>query len=354
MTVDNFDYKTFAAAMAEQAKDLVPKDLKDFEREYVIKTLGNFTLLAGEALCNDESLQLTEEQAVFITQLIAEWSFYKSIDLINSGILPEYWDNIMQKIAFTIFDIAKRAVLQKIPQDRLLEAIEQQVTKVYKESIAELEQRGIIDAETKTNAENQSHIITMAEQAKAEQQKEQELKQQAEAEESEKRAQEARKAKEERRAKERQARTQQKIKESMPKGISHKQLKLMSLALVLKVLSQDKVTTILNKFNENDSMAISSYMDMADLESHIDGDLVNDCLKEIKKFLPVKKKLTKENIISNIAYLQNKNGRESLERVVKNERPLVKRFVTQAIDGEYGDLPLKVAGIINEYIEENV
>ena len=47
-------------------------------------------------------------------------------------------------------------------------------------------------------------------------------------------------------------------------------------------------------------------------------------------------------------------SRERIEKVLKNERPLVKRFVSQAYDGEYGDLPLRVAGIITEYIEESV
>ena len=104
MPIEGFDFQAFAASMAEQAKELVPKDLEDREKEYIVKTLGNFTLLAGEALYNDEQLNLTAEQAVFITQVIAEWSFHKSIDLIHSGILPEYWDSIMQKIAFTIFE----------------------------------------------------------------------------------------------------------------------------------------------------------------------------------------------------------------------------------------------------------
>ena len=94
---------------------------QDREKEYIVKTLGNFTLLAGEALYNDTQLNLTVDQAVFITQIIAEWSFHKSIDLIHSGILPQYWDSIMQKIAFTIFEVAKQAVIRKIPQDQLLQ-----------------------------------------------------------------------------------------------------------------------------------------------------------------------------------------------------------------------------------------
>ena len=95
-------------------------------------------------------------------------------------------------------------------------------------------------------------------------------------------------------------------------------------------------------------------MNMADLESHIDGDLITDCLKEMKDFLPIKKKLTKENVVSDLMRLHVTESRERIEKVLKNERPLVKRFVSQAYDGEYGDLPLRVAGIVTEYIEESV
>jgi hypothetical protein len=94
-------------------------------------------------------------------------------------------------------------------------------------------------------------------------------------------------------------------------------------------------------------------MNMADLESHLDGDLVTDCLKEMRDFLPLKRKLTKENVVIDIINLQKERSRERIEKALKKERPLVKRFVAQAFEGEYGELPLKVAGIITEYIEEN-
>lgn len=350
MAIEGFDYKGFAASMAEQAKDLVPPDLQDQEKEYIVKTLGNFTHLAGEALYNDTSLNLNADQAVFITQIIAEWSFHKSIDLIHSGILPQYWDSIMQKIAFTIFEVAKQAVIRKIPQDQLLQAVEHHVVKVYKQSIEELQKKGVIDEETKSRAENQSNIDQMAQQAQAEQQR----KQQEMAAESERNAAEARKRKEEKRAKQREEKQAAAIAASVPQGISNKQMKLMSLALVLKILSQDKVTTILNKFNSNDSLAISQYMNMANLESQIDSDLITDCLKEMKDFLPIKKKLTKENVVADITRLYVTESREKIEKVLKRERPLVKRFVSQAYDGEYGELPLRVAGIVAQYLEESV
>lgn len=346
MPIEGFDYKGFAASMSEQAKELVPPELKDHEKEYVVKTLGNFTLLAGEALYNDTQLNLNADQAVFITQIIAEWSYHKSIDLIHSGILPQYWDSIMQKIAFTIFEVAKQAVIRKIPQDQLLQAVEHHVIKVYNQSIEELEKKGVIDEEIKNRAESQSNIDAMAKQA----QEEQEKMKQAQLEEANRCADEAEKRKEEKNKK----RKLEREMASMPKGISNKQMKLMTLALVLKILSQDKVTTILNKFDSNDSLIISQYMNMADLESHIDGDLVTDCLKEIKEYLPIKRKLTKENVLGDLLRLYRSNSRDKIERVIKNERPLVKRFIAQSYDGEFANLPLRVAGIVAQYIEDNV
>jgi hypothetical protein len=335
--------------MTEQAKELVPPDMKDFEKNYIVKTLGDFTLKAGEALYNDESLNLTPEQAVFITQVIAEWSFHKSVDLIHSGILPEYWDSIMQKIAFTIFEVAKQAFIRRIPQDQMLQAVEHHVVKVYKQSIEELQEKGVIDEEVKNRAENQSNIDAMAKQVQEEQAK---MQQQA-AEESARMAEEVRKQKEEARAKERAERGTAKPV-NMGGGVTHKQLRLMTLAMVLKVLSQDKVTTILNKFEANDSKSISQYMNMADLESQLNGDLVVDYLKEMKEVLPIKRKLTKENVVLDLINLYKIHSRERIASVIKKERPLVKRFVAQAYDGEYGELPLKIAGIVTEYIEENI
>lgn len=346
MPIEGFDYKEFATSMAEQAKQLVPQELEDREKEYIVKTLGNFTLLAGEALYNDDQLNLSAEQAVFITQIIAEWSFHKSIDLIHSGILPQYWDSIMQKIAFTIFEVAKQAVIRKIPQDQLLQAVEHHVVKVYNTCIEELQKKGIIDEEVKNRAESQSNIDAMAKQAQEEQQRQQ----MAAAEEAERNMQEAEKRREEKRAK----RRQEKQLASMPQGISNKQMKLMTLALVLKILSQDKVMTILNKFDSNDSFEISQYMNMADLESRLDGDLISGCLKEMKEYLPIKRKLTKENVLGDMLRIYRETPREKIEKIIKNERPLVKRFISQAYDGEYSGLPLKVAGIVAQYVEDSI
>lgn len=346
MAIEGFDYKGFAQSMAEQAKELVPKDLRPEDQEYIVNTLGNFTMLAGEAIYNDESLQITAEQAIFITQIIAEWSFHKSIDLIHSGINKDFWDSIMQKIAFTIFEVAKQGVIRNIAQEQLLQAVEHHVVKVYKKCIEDLQQRGVIDENTKEIAESQSNIDVMAKQAAEEQIKQKE----APLEEADSKRKEAQKQREEIRRK----RRLEKELETASGNVTVRQMKLMSLAMVLKILSQDKVITILNKFNEDENKLISQYMNMANLESQLDGDIFLNCLREMKNFIPSARKLTKENIMRDLLRIYKANSRESIEKVIKNERPLVKRFIAQAYDGEYSGLPLQVAGIVAQYVEDSI
>ena len=108
MATKDFDYENFAQNLAAQAQELVPPEFNDVQKQYVINTLGNFALLSGKALAEDPNLNFNAEQSITITQIIAEWSFHKSVDVIRSGIPQQYWDQIMQKIAYTIFEIAKQ------------------------------------------------------------------------------------------------------------------------------------------------------------------------------------------------------------------------------------------------------
>lgn len=343
MAIEGFDYKEFAKSMAQQAQGLVPQDISDEDKLYIVQTLGNFTLMAGEALYGDESLKLTAEQAIFITQIIAEWSFHKTIDLVHSGIDRQYWDGIMQKIAFTIFEVAKQAVIRNIPQDQLLQAVEHHVVKVYKQSIEELKQKGIIDEATMTEAQNQSNIDAMARQA-------QEMQKQEEANAEEKRK-EAQKRREEKRN---QKKIEQQQQTQTIKGVNEKQMKLISLAMLLKILSTEKAAVILNSFDIEDSKQIKNYMEMVNLESQLDSDLLSGCLKELKAYLPIKRKLTQDNVLGDLLRIYRTTPRENIEKTIRNERPLVKRFISKAYDGEYSGLPLKVAGIVAQYVEDSI
>ena len=173
MAIEGFNYKEFAQNLTQQAVELVPQEFNDLEKQYVVNTLLNFSTMAGEALYNDTESNFNADQATMITQIIAEWSFHKSVDLIKSKIPQEYWDSVMQKIAFTIFEIAKQTFKQGLPQDQILSLIEHHVKKAYLGAIAELKDKGCIDEALMEQASKQSNIDTMMQQMSEEQQAEQ-------------------------------------------------------------------------------------------------------------------------------------------------------------------------------------
>ena len=336
MPIEGFDYKQFATDLATQAKDLVPQEFEQFQKDYVVNTLANFSNMAGEAISNDAEAGFNAEQAIFLTQIIAEWSFHKSVDVIRSGIQPEYWDVVLQKIAFTIFEIGKNTIKQNLPQDKILELVESQVLKAYEEALEELQQRGMIDEELKEKAEKQNNLNQLMEQVEAEQAAQREA----------------------------EAAQQQQTQEGVPSEVQQpvvqnnevdkKLFKLASLALLLRTMSQDRVSTILNKFNQQDAQLVIQYMNMPDLNQRVDTNTAMQCLKEIKTNLPSRRATTKNQLIFRIKNALQDTPREKLDLLLKHERINVKKFVTTALQDELYELPPKVSNVIAQHIENSV
>lgn len=322
MAIEGFDYKGFSDELATQAKDLLPAHFNDMQKNYVINTIKNFSTLSGEAIANDEKLNFNSDQAMLVTQIIAEWSFHKSIDLIKSGVLPDYWDSVMQKIAFTIFEISKQAIIQQVTQDEILKIVEHHVDKTYKKAIEELKQRNVINEEVFDRAISQSNIDEMMNQIQQEQQAEQ-VAQASQAQVS-------------------------------GDGSSAKILKLASVALLLKQVNQDKVQSILNKFNPQDAQTIIQYMQMPDLENKVDTSIAMKCLHEIKSNLPEPKHISFDKILYRMNKVFQKAPKEQLERVVSKERSVIKDFIQRSQEGEETPMPSKVASIIVQHLEESV
>lgn len=342
MPIEGFDYKEFAEMMSSQAGELIPKEFNDMQKNYVVKTLSNFTLLAGEAIANDEALGFNADQAIFVTQIIAEWAFHKSIDLVHSGILPEHWDGIMQKIAFTIFEVAKQAIMKNVPQDQILQLIEHHVNKSYKDAIDNLEKRGVISAEISQKAMSQSNIDDMAAQA-------------AQAEAEQKAAIEA--ATQQDTAQPQQPIAQAPIpttQTALPAKPMEKALKLMSVALVLKILPQDRVDAILEKFAPQDVETIQTYMKVENLEAGLDMSYTLKCLENIKEFLPRRKSPSQESIIRQLNKIFDTHPLDEIEKLFKSERPFLKRFIAKAYEGDYYPIPTRVAGIVVQYVKNSV
>lgn len=350
MAIEGFDYKEFAEMMASQAGELVPANFNEMQKNYVVKTLSNFTLLAGEAISNDESLNFNADQAVFVTQIIAEWSFHKSIDLVHSGIMPEHWDGVMQKIAFTIFEIAKQAIQKNIPQDKTLQLIEHHVDKTYKEAIDDLEKRGVITSEISKQAASQSNIDDMAKQM-------QEQEDAAAAAQAQEQPQEQQEPDSGIQAPVDTANGAEPVAQTQQKGIvkGDRPMKMKAIAMVLKLLDKKRSEEVLSQFSEDIADELRTLARTPRLEEQVDLRVAKQCLEDLKVILPKKKKLSQDNMVREMDKIFNQHDMEEVEKIVKSERPFVKRFVAQSYEGDYYQgVPLKVAKILVDYMKDNV
>lgn len=330
MAIQNFNYQEFAQNLTQQAAELVPAEFSDLEKQYVVNTLLNFSNLAGEALYNDTESNFNADQAMMITQIIAEWAFHKSVDLIRSGIPQEYWDSVMQKIAFTIFEIAKQTFKQGLPQDQILQLIEHHVKKTYLDSIAELKNKGFIDEALMEQAASQSNIDAMMQQMSEEQAASEVDNQPVQNNAAPPRP-----------------------SEQVPSA-SPKIFKLATVALLFRRMKQDKVQTILNKFNPEDAQTVIKYMDLPDLETRVSVSAALKCLNEIRTNLPKTTDISSGKIVSRLQKVTEGMDKQQIETILRLERQKVKRLVFNALEGEYYEMPPRVANIIATHIEDSV
>lgn len=334
MAIDGFNYQEFAQNLTEQAKELVPQDFNDLEKQYVVNTLLSFSTLAGEAIYNDTESNFNAEQAMMITQIIAEWSFHKSVDLIRSKIPQEYWDPVMQKIAFTIFEIAKQAYKQNLPQDQILQLIEHHVKKTYVDAITELRDKGLITDGLMEQAAKQSNIDAMMQQMSDEQQA----------------------AQQEEQAVDELAlnQPQNNQAETQNNSTSSKIFKLATVALVFQRLKQEKVQTFLDKFNPEDAQTVIKYMGISDLQSRMSVNTTLRCLNEIRTRLPKPQELSPTKIVMKLQKVTEGLDKQQLETILRAERLSVKRLVFNALEGEYYNMAPNIANIIATHIQDSV
>lgn len=336
MAINGFDYKGFAQNLAQQAFELIPADFNDMQKNYVANTLLNFSTIAGQSLYDEGQFDL--DTAIMITQIIAEWSYHKSVDLVRSGIPQQYWDPVMQKIAFTIFEIAKNAFGQNLPQDQILQLIEHHVKKTYLDCVAELKDKNLIDEGLMEQAASQSNIDAMQQQMQQEEQQQQAAVNQGSMP-----------------AQGNNIPMPQSRGLAVPPGTDTKILKLATLALLFQKVKQEKVQTILNKFDPNDAQSVIKFMEMPDLGQKVDASVALRCLQEIRTNLPKSRlALSPSKVVAKVQNISQYVQRPQLEQMLKLERPKVKKFVFNALEGEYYEIPPKVANIIATHIEDGV
>lgn len=331
MPIEGFDYKAFANNLAKQAQDFLmqpdsnasPSSLSVDEKKYIIDTVRKFCYMSGEALYNDASIKFNADQASIVTQFIGEWTFHKSIDLITGKIPPPNRDAILQLLAANIFNTAKLAIVKKMPDDALINLVEEKVKKVYQEEILKLVQKGVLTEAQAKLALNMSNMQEMVQKNAVE---------------------------------ETAAAVNNQQNGNIPAS-DKKVLKLASLAIVLKTLPPEKINPILDSLSKNDVMHVLNYMKMSNLEDKIDHDVIIKTLQEIKAILPKSDEINIPKLLKRYHKLLNNVRPEKLSKIALKERETVKYFILDTefpAEDVFSPLVIKsLVSIIEDKINDN-
>ena len=315
--IKSFNYEAFAKDLSGQAREVIPPDIENSDCDFVVDIIYRFCQMAGEALVKEENSALTAQEASLVTQFIGEWIFHKSIDLIRAGIDEQYRESVLQKVAFTVFDIAKKAVEKKIPQDQLINLVENQVKKCFTKAIEELASKGILSEEDSENALSQSNIDAMA-------------------------------------ATQAQTEIQQEEEHDIAAMSDSKIIKLASLAILMKNFPSQKIKNILQKFNKPEREVLLKYLKMPDLEEKLDMGATIRCFDEIKSALPEVVTVSYDKAFRRLCKTIKKADKNKVLEIIKDERPAVRDFVLAGYNNKKRKIPATVADVISKYLEEKV
>ena len=160
--IPGFSPQEFAENITSQASEVIPPEFQPADKQFIAEVIKKFCFMAGDAIVQDPNAGLNADQASLICQFIGEWTFHKSIDLTRGGVDINLREQVLQKVAFTIFEIAKQAIKKSMSQEDLIPLVETHVNKSFKNALEDLKKRNIIDEKTLKQAESQSNVDAMA------------------------------------------------------------------------------------------------------------------------------------------------------------------------------------------------
>ena len=301
MPIEGFDYKAFAVDLANQAGEILnkeggtnaaPSSLTDAEKKAIVDTVRKFCLMVGDALSKEDKLNFNAQQASIITQFIGEWTFHKSIDLSNGKIPPQLREPVLQVVAVNIYNTAKLAMIKNMPEDALINLIEEKVNQVYKDELSKLLKKGVIAQKQFDMAVNSSNLDQMVQKVEEE-----------------------------------------KVNVNNPNSAvqnsnnEKKIIKLATLAIVLKKLPSKQVDLILGTLNPQDVAQVLNYMKMPDIEDKIDQDLIIKILNEIKQIIPLSDSMNISKMLKRFREIAKTVKPNILNKIVVAERESVKKFI---------------------------
>ena len=133
-----------------------------------------------------------------------------------------------------------------------------------------------------------------------------------------------------------------------------KLLKLVTVALLLKRVDEEKVQSILERFDQETAGTVIKYMYVDGLEDKVDPTLTMKCLDEIAENLPGATEINKNKLVERVKAAAENYDKNKLELALQLERQKVRRFVFNALEDEYYALPPRVADVIATHLENGV
>mgnify|MGYP006916095717 CR=1 FL=1 len=158
-----FDYKNFAKHLSKQVPPLIPSDMTKEQGKFIQNNVEEYSLKTGEKLAEDK--RYSNEEKAYMTQIVAEWMFHKSVDLSRSEIPAEHKDGILNKIAEDIITTLHETKAKNTEQTYEIIMVEGKVKESYNKCIDNLIKDNSITEDVGEKAKNLSNIDELYKQA---------------------------------------------------------------------------------------------------------------------------------------------------------------------------------------------
>lgn len=142
-------FNQYICSTIENLKQNISRDFNKDVTDYIVNTAYNFSLIAKDELIKKR--EFNEYAITNIINFICDWIYKIGMSLINEKIDRQYTDEILQKIAFVIYEITTDDRFKEFALPQQKEIINHHVRKYFKSNIAELYAKGIFSKKTKDN-----------------------------------------------------------------------------------------------------------------------------------------------------------------------------------------------------------
>ena len=283
MPIPNFDHEAFGRNITQQIVSVLPADLNEEQRKYATNKVYQYSVVAGNALNQDQNSQLSSEQACTVVQFISEWTFYKAVDLLRSGLSTQLCDEILQQVAFAAFEVGKKTQINRVNLNEASSTVEKEVAVSFEKTIKDFAKNGKIPENKVSEILAQSFIDQMAQEEQS--------------------------------------------RDAASKQQEKKVFKLASIALLLKTFPHEKAKAIIHNMDQEEAKQIIEFINMPDLEQKLDPRLVTEFLNEFNQNFKEKPPKINNQYAKFIRKLKERYSPESIKNAVKYERSTIKEYI---------------------------